>query len=107
MADQMKWSILRMYSEIGIETPTLERLATRYPALFDVRCEISHRGLPKDGYAGENAGNTGMEWTVPENDINSGHAARGTLAAQAQSPRIAYSVTGGPEEQYGSAVIAT
>ena len=27
MADQMKWSALRMYSEIGIETPSLERLA--------------------------------------------------------------------------------
>ena len=27
MADQMKWSILRMYSEIGIETPALEKLA--------------------------------------------------------------------------------
>ena len=28
MADQMKASILRMYSEIGIETPALERLAS-------------------------------------------------------------------------------
>ncbi len=27
VADQMKWSALRMYSEIGIETPSLERLA--------------------------------------------------------------------------------
>ena len=27
MADQMKWSALRMYSEIGVETPSLERLA--------------------------------------------------------------------------------
>ncbi len=27
IADQMKWSALRMYSEIGIETPSLERLA--------------------------------------------------------------------------------
>ncbi len=27
LSDQMKWSALRMYSEIGIETPGLERLA--------------------------------------------------------------------------------
>ena len=29
MADQLKWSALRMYSEIGISTPSLERLAAR------------------------------------------------------------------------------
>ena len=29
MADQLKWSALRMYSEIGIPTPSLERLAAR------------------------------------------------------------------------------
>ncbi len=28
MADQLKWSALRMYSDIGIETPSLERLAS-------------------------------------------------------------------------------
>ena len=28
IADQMKWSALRMYSDIGIETPSLERLAS-------------------------------------------------------------------------------
>ena len=28
IADQMKWSALRMYSEIGTETPSLERLAS-------------------------------------------------------------------------------
>ena len=27
IVDQMKWSALRMYSEIGVETPSLERLA--------------------------------------------------------------------------------
>jgi choline-sulfatase len=177
MADQMKWSILRMYSEIGIETPALERLAeqgvrfetaitphplcvpartsvmtARYPhstgcrrnetlmpdgevhafriwkeagyvtgligknhcferdedlALFDVRCEISHAGLPKGGYAGENIGNTGMDWSVPEEEINAGHADRVTLRENSQSPRIAYAVTDHPESQYGSSVIAT
>lgn len=29
MADQLKWSALQMYSEIGIPTPSLERLAAR------------------------------------------------------------------------------
>jgi arylsulfatase len=177
MADQMKWSILRMYSEIGIETPALEQLAAqgvrfetaitphplcvpartsvmtaRYPHstgcrrnetlmpdnevhafriwkeagyvtgligknhcfvrdedlnLFDVRCEISHRGLPQGGNAGENVGNTGMEWAVPEDKIDEGHAARETLREHAQSPRIAYAVTDHDEAQYGSSVIAT
>ncbi len=177
MADQMKWSILRMYSEIGIETPALEKLAaqgvrfetaitphplcvpartsvmtSRYPhstgcrrnetlmpagevhafqiwkeagyvtgligknhcfvrdedlALFDVRCEISHRGLPKGGYAGENVGNTGMDWTVPEPLIDSGHQVRETLRENSQSPRIAYAVTDNDESHYGSSVIAS
>tara|TARA_B110000495_G_scaffold181794_1_gene176813 strand:- start:1046 stop:2740 length:1695 start_codon:yes stop_codon:yes gene_type:complete len=179
MADQMKASILRMYSsEIGIETPTLERLADdgvrfehaitphplcvpartsvmtgRYPhstgcrrnetlmpeneqhafriwkdngfttgligknhcyiepsdlELFDVRCEISHAGLPEEGkYKGENFGNTGMEWVVPEVDINAAHEVRANLRQNAQSPRIAYAVSDTPEEQFGTSVIAT
>ncbi len=179
MADQMKASILRMYSsEIGIETPTLERLADegvrfehaitphplcvpartsvmtgRYPHstgcrrnetlmpeneqhafriwknngfttgligknhafvepsdldLFDVRCEISHAGLPEEGkYKGENVGNTGMEWVVPEVDINAAHQARVNLRQNAQSPRIAYAVSDTPEEHFGTSVIAT
>lgn len=179
MADQMKASILRMYSsEIGIETPSLERLAEegvrfehaitphplcvpartslmtgRYPhstgcrrnetlmpeneqhafriwkdngfttgligknhcfiepsdlELFDVRCEISHVGLPQAGrYIGENAGNTGMDWVVPEVDINAAHEARTTLRENSQSPCIAYKVSDTPEEFFGTSVIAT
>jgi len=179
MADQMKASILRMYSpEIGIETPALERLADegvrfehaitphplcvpartsmmtgRYPhstgcrrnetlmpeneqhafriwknngfttgligknhcyiepsdlELFDVRCEISHGGLPEEGkYKGENYGNTGMEWVVPEVDINAAHEPRVNLRQNAQSPRIAYAVSDAPEEHYNTSVIAT
>lgn len=178
MADQMKATILRMYSEIGIETPTLERLASegvkfehaitphplcvpartsvmtgRYPhstgcrrnetlmpeneqhafriwkdngfttgligknhcfiepgdlSLFDVRCEISHAGLPREGvYKGENFGNTGMEWVVPEADIDRGHEDRVTLRENSQSPRIAYKVSDKPEEHFGTSVIAT
>ena len=179
MADQMKASILRMYSpEIGIETPTLERLANegvrfehaitphplcvpartsvmtgRYPhstgcrrnetlmpkneqhafriwknngfttgligknhcyiepsdiELFDIRCEISHGGLPEEGkYRGEKAGNTGMEWVVPEVDINAAHNVRVNLRQNAQSPRIAYAVSDTPEEHYNTSAIAT
>lgn len=75
--------------------------------LFDVRCEISHRGLPKGGYAGENVGTTGMDWSVPEDDIDAAHTDRETLREHAQSPRIAYAITDHPEESYGSAAIAT
>ncbi len=177
MADQMKASILRMYSGIGIETPALERLASegvrfehaitphplcvpartsvmtgRYPhstgcrrnetlmpeneqhafriwknngfvtgligknhcfvepddlALFDVRCEISHQGLPKGTYAGENVGNTGMDWVVSASDIDTAHEPRVALRENAQSPRIAYRISDSPEEHFGTAVIAT
>ena len=179
MADQMKASILHMYSsEIGIETPTLERLADegvrfehaitphplcvpartsvmtgRYPhstgcrrnetlmpakqqhafriwkdngfttgligknhafvepsdlELFDVRCEVSHIGLPKGSrYKGENVGNTGMEWVVPESEINFAHETRVALRKNTQSPRIGYKISDSPEEYFGTSVIAT
>jgi arylsulfatase A-like enzyme len=182
MADQMKASILRMYSsEIGIESPSLERLASEgvrfehaitphplcVPArtsmmtaryahstgcrrnetlmpeneqhvfriwkdngfttgligknhcyvapsdleLLDVRCEISHGGLPLQGifkdYKGEIPGTTGMEWVVPETAINTGHEDRVTLRDNAQSPRIAYKVSDNPEENFGTSIIAT
>jgi len=178
MADQMKSSILRMYSEIGIEAPTLERLADegvrfehaitphplcvpartsvmtgRYPHstgcrrnetlmpeneqhafriwksngfttgligknhafieqsdldLFDVRCEVSHVGLPKDNrYRGANVGTTGMDWVVPEAEIDAGHEDRASLRKNGQSPRIAYKISDNPEENFGTSVIAT
>jgi arylsulfatase len=182
MADQMKASILRMYSsEIGIETPSLERLANegvrfehaitphplcvpartsvmtgRYPhstgcrrnetlmpeneqhafriwkdngfttgligknhcfiepsdlELFDVRCEIMHAGLPLQGsFSDYNPGipeTTGMDWVVPESDINAGHEDRVTLRDNSQSPRIAYKVSDNPEEHFGTSIIAT
>lgn len=173
MADQMKWSALRMYSEIGIETPSLERLAasgvmfrhaiTPHPLcvparvsimtsryahstgcrrnetlmpedelhafriwkeagyvaaligknhcfveqsdldLFDVRCEISHRGLPQGGYLGEIPGNKGMEWVVPEHIINQAHSTRCNMPRQ--SPTISYAVSDHPIEGYGTNVI--
>ena len=175
MADQMKWSALRMYSEIGIETPSLERLAvtgvtfqhaiTPHPLcvparvsimasryahstgcrrnetlmpedelhafriwkeagyvaaligknhcfveqsdldLFDVRCEISHRGLPQGGYLGEIPGNKGVEWVVPEHIINQAHSTRHNMPWQ--SPTISYAVSDHPVEGYGTNVITT
>ena len=173
----MKASILKMYSDIGIEAPGLERLTAegvrfenaitphplcvpartsimtgRYPhstgcrrnetlmpenqqhafriwkengfvtgligknhcfiepsdlKLFDVRCEISHGGLPQGTYKGENVGNTGMEWVVSEKDINTAHEDRATLRSNAQSPRIAYKVSDRPEEHFGTSVITS
>ena len=175
VADQLKWSGLRMYSEIGIPTPSLERLAARgvmyrhavtphplcvpartsmmtgrYPhstgcrrnetlmpssethafqiwrdagyttgligknhcfvteddlSLFDVRCEISHGGLPRGGYAGEIQGTQGMDWVRPVDAINKAHETRAHLNENAQSPTIAYAVTEYPIEDYGSSVI--
>ncbi len=173
MADQLKWSALRMYSEIGIDTPSLERLAEegvrfhnaitphplcvpartsvmtgRYPHstgcrrnetlmpadeihafliwkqagyttgligknhcfdlesdldLFDVRCELSHRGLPVGGYAGENVGAKGMGWATPESTIDESHSTRSEMPRQ--SPTISYAVTDHPIEGYGTSAI--
>ena len=176
LADQLKWSGLQMYSEIGVPTPSLERLAergvmyrhaitphplcvpartsmmtARYPhstgcrrnetlmpdrethafqiwrdagyttgligknhcyvsdddlALFDVRCEISHGGLPVGDYAGAVPGTKGMEWVRPIDAINAAHETRKNLNQNAQSPTIAYAVTDFPIEDYGSSVVA-
>ncbi len=175
MADQLKWSGLRIYSEIGVETPSLERLASRgvmyrhaitphplcvpartsvmtgrYPhstgcrrnetlmpasethafqiwrdagyttgligknhcfvsdedlALFDVRCEIGHGGLPQGDYPGGVPGTQGMDWVRPVEAINAAHEDRVHLNENRQSPTIAYAVTDHPIEDYGSSVI--
>ena len=175
VADQLKWSGLRMYSEIGVETPSLERLAERgvtyrhaitphplcvpartsmmtgrYPhstgcrrnetlmpssephafqfwrdagystgligknhcfvteedlALLDVRCEMSHGGLPQGDYAGGVPGTQGMDWVRPIDAINRAHEARADLRHNRQSPTIAYAVSDFPIEDYGSSVI--
>ena len=175
VADQLKWSGLRMYSEIGVETPSLERLAERgvtyrhaitphplcvpartsmmtgrYPhstgcrrnetlmppgethafqfwrdagyttgligknhcfvteedlVLLDVRCEMSHGGLPQGDYAGGVPGTQGMDWVRPIDAINRAHEARINLRVSRQSPTIAYAVSDFPIEDYGSSVI--
>ncbi len=175
MADQLKWSGLRMYSEIGVETPSVDRLAERgvmyryaitphplcvpartsvmtgrYPhstgcrrnetlmpesethafqiwrdagyttgligknhcfvteddlALFDVRCEMGHGGLPQGDYAGGVPGTQGMDWVRPIEAIDAAHEDRARLNENRQSPTIAYAVTDHPIEDYGSSVI--
>ncbi len=175
VADQLKATALRMYSEIGIETPSLERLADegvayrhaftphplcvparvsmmtgRYPHstgcrrnetlmpsgqlhafriwkelgyttgligknhcfieqddldLFDVRCEMSHSGLPRNDYKGEIPGTQGMGWVVPEETINESHSTRVDMPSQ--SPSFAYAVTDHPIEGYSSASLTT
>lgn len=175
MADQLKWSGLKMYSEIGVEAPSLERLAERgvmyrnaitphplcvpartsvmtgrYPhstgcrrnetlmpesethafqiwrdagyttgligknhcfvtdedlALFDVRCDMGHGGLPQGDYAGGVPGTKGMEWVRPIEAINAAHEDRVRLNENRQSPTIAYAVTDHPIDDYGSSVI--
>ena len=149
VADQMKWSALRMYSDIGIETPSLERLAsegvrfehgiTPHPLCvparvsmmtsrfahstgarrnetlmppgelhafriwkelgyttgligknhcfihqsdldtLDVRLELSHGGLSRGDYLGEDGSVKGMEWVVPESVITESHSSRGNM----------------------------
>ena len=146
IADQMKSNALKMYSDVGIDTPHLETLAdqgvmfenavtphplcvparvsmmtSRYPHstgsrrnetlmppnqlhsfriwkelgyttglfgknhcfiqnsdlnLIDVRCELSHMGLPKNDYLGEHKDTKGMDWVVPESTINESHSTR-------------------------------
>ena len=177
VADQLKWSALRLYSELGIKTPAIERLAKegvtykyaitphplcvpartsmmtgRYPhstgcrlnetlmppntnhafkiwkdnnyftgligknhcftdsddlALFDVRCEISHTGLPTGGYVGENIGVQGMEWGYSNEQITLAHKTRKTLQTNTQSPTIAYACSDYPLEHYSSSLIAS
>ena len=171
MADQMKSSILKMYSEIGIECPQLEKLASegvlyknaftphplcvpartsmmtgKYPHktgcrrnetlmpenelhafkiwkklnyvtgligknhcfdkqsdldLFDVRLEISHRGLPRGGYKGENVGNKGMEWIVDEKLINEANNNRLEMGIWEKT----HSSSDAPEELFPTSLI--
>ncbi len=76
-------------------------------ALFDVRCEISHTGLPTGGYAGENVGVQGMEWGYSDEQITLAHKTRKTLQINAQSPTIAYGYSDYPLEHYSSSLIAS
>ena len=175
VADQLKATALQMYSEIGIPTPSLERMAnegvmyrhavtphalcvparvsmmtgryahstgarrneTLMPSgqlhafriwkelgyttgligknhcfieqddldLLDVRCEMSHSGLPRSNYKGEVPGTKGMEWVVPEEIINEAHSTRNNMPEQSRS--FGYAVTDHPIEGYSSASLTT
>ena len=175
VADQLKATALQMYSEIGIPTPSLERMAdegvmyrhavtphalcvparvsmmtgryahstgarrneTLMPSgqlhafriwkelgyttgligknhcfieqddldLLDVRCEMSHGGLPRSNYRGEIPGIKGMEWVVPEETINEAHSTRNNMPEQSRS--FGYAVTDHPIEGYSSAALTT
>jgi arylsulfatase len=175
IADQMKSSALRMYSEIGIETPSLERLASEgvrfeigitphalcVPArvsmmtsrfahstgsrrnetlmppgelhafriwkelgyttgligknhcfiqqsdldTLDVRLELSHGGLPKDNYLGEDNSLQGMEWVVPQSVITQSHSSRGNM--RGGSGAGAYVVSDHDLSGYSSSAIPT
>ncbi len=67
--------------------------------LFDVYCELSHRGRPE-----ENPQTKGMDWVRPLNAIDDAHAVRREMPRQ--SPRISYAVTDFPEENYGTRLVA-
>ncbi|MFW6174958.1 MAG: sulfatase [Chloroflexota bacterium] len=65
--------------------------------LFDVRCEIGHRGLPDNPEA------TGMEWARPVEAIRAAHAIRRNMPWH--SPRVSYAVTDHPEEDRITSVV--
>ncbi len=174
VADQLKATALRMYSEIGIETPSLERLAaegvtyrnafTPHPLcvparvsmmtgryahstgcrrnetlmpegelhafriwkelgyttgligknhcfieksdldLLDVRCEMTHAGMPRIDYKGDIPGTDGMDWVVPEAVITESHSTRNNMPRQSKS--FCYAVSDHPLEGYSSNALA-
>lgn len=67
-------------------------------ALFDIWCEISHQGLPKD------AQTRGMSWFRPTEGIQAAHALRRTTTPQ--NPRFGYATSDFPLEDYGTGLIA-
>lgn len=73
--------------------------------LIDVRCEISHMGLPRESYAGETPGNTGMEWKIPEDLINKSHSTR--LSMNNTTGAGEYEITDHPTNGYSTQVIET
>ena len=173
IADQMKSSALKMYSDIGVATPNLDKLAehgvrfentitphplcvparvsmmtSRYPHttgsrrnetlmspnqlhafriwkelgyttglfgknhcfiqnsdldLIDVRCELSHMGLPKNDCLGEIQGTKGMEWVVPESIINKSHSTRNSMRSTTGAGESV--ITEHPIEGYSSRAI--
>ena len=174
MTDELRATALKLYSDLGVETPNIEKLAntgvkfeyaitphplcvparvsmmsSRYPHstgsrrnetlmpenelhafkiwkdlgyttgligknhcyshqsdldLIDVRCEISHMGLPRENYAGENPGNTGMAWKIPEEIIEQSHSTRSAMSDTTGAGE--YKITNHPIEGYSTRAIA-
>ncbi|MBC7237105.1 MAG: sulfatase-like hydrolase/transferase [Chloroflexi bacterium] len=67
-------------------------------ALFDVWCEIGHRGLPDDPTT------RGMEWVRPLDKIAEAHSVRRNMPTV--SPRFSYAHTDFPLEDYATGLIA-
>ncbi len=67
-------------------------------ALFDVWCEIGHRGLPKGKPP------KGMRWFRPEESIEEAHRIRNDMPRQ--SPRFSYAVTDHPLEDHSTGLVA-
>ncbi len=66
--------------------------------LFDVWCEISHGGLPRD------PATKGMDWFRPIDSIRAAHAVRRSLPDI--SPRFSYAVSDFPLSDYSTGLVA-
>lgn len=66
--------------------------------LFDVWCEISHGGLPRD------AATKGMDWFRPIESIHAAHAVRKNMPEI--SPRFSHAVSDFPLEDYSTGLVA-
>lgn len=66
--------------------------------LFDVWCEISHGGLPRD------ATTKGMDWFRPIESIHAAHAVRKNMPEI--SPRFSHAVSDFPLEDYSTGLVA-
>ncbi len=66
--------------------------------LFDVWCEVGHRGLPNENAA------KGMDWCRPEAGINQAHETRRKMPDI--HPAFSYAVTNYPKEDYATGLIA-
>ncbi|MCK5558611.1 MAG: sulfatase-like hydrolase/transferase, partial [Candidatus Hydrogenedentes bacterium] len=74
-------------------------------ATLDVRCEMSHTGLPGSDYLGEVEGTQGMDWVTPEEVIRESHQTRRNMPGSSGAGRCA--ITEHPLEGYSSAAITT
>ena len=66
--------------------------------MFDVWCEITHRGIPEGSQA------RGMDWFRPRDAIDAAHSIRADM--QRQTPRVSSAVSGFPLEDYSTGLIA-